>query len=210
MPDHREAEAITLRKLRALVGMPVLCGSRRIGRVVQARLNDDLTRLEGLWVSGGLMGTRHIPAESLQLIGDVAVMADDAGRRCRSQARPLLLRAVSTDGRRVGAVTGATVDEVSFAVTSLELSRGFWDDLLHGRASVRRYAVNPGSGEVVIQAATEGREGEGHEGRNGEGTDDGHADRRIGGDDLRRHELADRAEVEPAGQEDGQLDLGSR
>ena len=201
---------MSVRKLRALVGMPVLCGSRRIGRVVQARLTDDLTRLEGLWVSGGLMGTRHIPAESLQLIGDVAVMADDAGTRCRGKAQPMMLRAVSTDGRRIGAVIGAEIDEVSFAVTSLELSEGLWDDLLRGRRRVCRYAVNRESGEVVIRAAIDGREGEGREGRNDEGIDDGHADRRIGGDDLRRHELADRAQVEPAGQENRQLDLRPR
>ena len=196
-----------MRKLRALVGMTVLCGNRRIGRVVQARLTDDLTRLEGLWVSGGLMGMRHIPAESLQLIGDVAVMADDAGTRCRGRVQPMMLRAVSTDGKRIGAVTGAEIDEVSFAVTSLELSEGLWDDLLRGRRRVCRYAVNRDSGEVVIRAGIDGREGEEREGWHDEGTDDGYADRRIGSDDLRRHELADRTQVEPASQKDRQLDL---
>ena len=180
-----------MRKLRALVGLPVLCGSRRIGRVVQAQLTGDLMRLEGICVSGGLRGTRYIPAESLQLIGEVAVMADDAGRRCRSRAGPMMLRAVSTDGRRVGAITGAWIDEVSLAVTSLELSEGVWDDLLHGRRAVSHYAVNPDSGEVVLRTAVDGREVEGSEERHDEGTDRGHADRRIGGDDLRRHELAD-------------------
>lgn len=198
---------MAVRKLRALVGMPVLCDSRRIGRVVQAQLTDDLTRLDAIWV-GGLLGMRRIPAESLQMIGKVAVMADDAGTRSRGQAKPLMLRALSTDGRRIGAITGAVIDEVSLAVTSLELSEGLWEDLLRGRSSVTRYTVNRDIGMVVVQAAIEGREGEGHEERIGEGPLDGHADRRVSCDDLRRHELADGTEVEPDGQEDRKLDLG--
>ena len=196
-----------MRKLRALVGMPVLCGSRRIGRVLQAQLTDDLKQLEGIWIGGGLRGTRHIPAESLQMLGSVAILADDAGKRGHMRPAPLLMRAVSTDGRRIGAITGAQIDELSFAVTSLELSMGLWDDLLRGRERVYGFSVNRDSGEVVIRTATTGREGEDGEERIDEGTGRGHADRRVGGDDLRGHELADGEEVEPAGQKDGQLDL---
>ena len=37
-----------MRKIRALIGMPVVVGNRRVGRVIQAELSEDLTRLDGL------------------------------------------------------------------------------------------------------------------------------------------------------------------
>ena len=201
---------MALRKLRALIGMPVLCGSRRIGRVVRAQLTEDLRQLKGIWISAGLGGTRFVPCEALEMIGTVAVMTDDKGRRARMRARPLLMRAVSTDGSRLGAITGAEIDEVSFAVNALELSAGLWEDLLIGRQRVTRYSVDQDNGEVIIDPAGDEREENAYEGRIDEGTDCGHADRRLGGDDLRRHELADGAEVEPEGQADRQLDLRPR
>ncbi|MBR1821427.1 MAG: hypothetical protein IJ769_07390, partial [Clostridia bacterium] len=139
-----------MRKVRGMIGMPVVCEGRRIGRVLRAELADDLKRLNGIWVGAGLRGTRFIPAERLELIGSVAVLADCAGMRRRMGGEPLPMRAVSTDGRRLGAVTGAEVDELSFQVTALELSAGLWDDILHRRQRVTRYTVNRENGEAVI------------------------------------------------------------
>ena len=196
-----------MRTLRSLTGMPVVCGQRRVGFLLRGELSEDLRQLEGVWVSAGLRGTRYIPAEGLEILGRVAVLAEDAGRRGKPPSKPLLMRAVSTDGRRLGAITGAQVDEVSFAVTALELSAGLWDDLLRGRQVVTRYTVNPGSGEVVIDPAeADGEEGA-HEGRIDEGADRRDGDRRIGGYGIRHHELADGKAVEPEGQADRQLDL---
>lgn len=196
-----------MRKLRSLTGMSVICGSHRIGRVLQAELTGDLRQLSGIWVGAGLLGTRFIPAESLEMLGEVAVMAEDSGRRRPMRTKPLLKRAVSTDGRRMGAITGAEIDELSFAVNTLELSAGLWDDLAHQRQRVTRYTVNPDNGEVVIEPAEAMREEGAHEGWIDEGPDHRHADRRIGGDGVRHHELADREAVEPEGPADGQLDL---
>ena len=81
-----------MRKLRNLTGMPVLCQRQRLGRLMQAELSEDLRRLEGIWVDGGLRGTRYIPAEQLGMIGEVAVMCDGRGAKRRCNARPLFLR----------------------------------------------------------------------------------------------------------------------
>jgi len=196
-----------MRKLRALTGLPVVCGHRRIGRLLRAELTEDLKQLSGIWVSAGIRGTRYIPAESLQWLGQVAVMVDDAGRRGHMPTGTLLKRAVSTDGRRVGAITGAEIDEVSFAVTALELSAGLWDDLLYRRQRIWGFTVNRDNGEVVVLPAEDEREEGAHEERFDEGPDRGDADWRIRGDGLRRHELADGTKVEPEGPPDGQLDL---
>ena len=196
-----------MRKLRSLTGMAVVCGSRRIGRVLQAELTADLRQLAGIWVASGLLGTRFIPAERIELLGQVAVMADDRGKRRPMQVRSLFKRAVSTDGRRMGAITGAEIDELSFAVCALELSAGLWDDLAYRRRRVTRYTVNPDNGEIVIGPAEAMREEGEHEGRLDEGPDHRHADRRICGDGVRHHELADGEALEPEGPADGKLDL---
>ena len=58
-----------MRKLRALIGLPVVVNNHRIGRVVQAELSTDLTQLLGVWIDAGLLGTRFIPADSLGMLG---------------------------------------------------------------------------------------------------------------------------------------------
>lgn len=206
MPDRPAAEVMRMRKLRALAGMPVVCGKRRIGRVVRAELDDDLLALRGLWINAGLRGTRFLPAEHIQLVGQAAVLADDWGVRGRMGAAPLFRRAVSTDGRRLGAITGAEFDPLTLGVTSLELSGGLWDDFMRPRQRVLRFTVDPRTREVIIDPQANGKEEDAHEGRHDEGTDHRHGAGRRGGDDLRRDELADRAPVEPEGPPDGQLD----
>lgn len=149
-----------MRKIRNLIGMPVLCNRQRLGRLVQVELSSDLKRLEGVWVDCGLKGSRYIAAEHLGMIGEVAVLADDRGRRRRCTAQSLLRRAAGTDGRRLGACVGAEIDEVSLLVCALEVSLGFWDDLYAGRVRAEHYTVHPGRDEVVIADPTEEAERE--------------------------------------------------
>ena len=195
-----------MKTLRSMTGMPVICRGRRIGRLMRAELSEDLTRLSGVWVGAGLKGTRWIDAESLQMLGQVAVLSDDCGRRRRMPTAPLFRRATATDGSRLGAVTGAQIDEVSLSVTALELSLGFWDDLRSGRVLARRYTANRETGEVVINLAGQAKEGWRNEGHD-EGPVCRNGDRLGCGDGVRRDELADGEAVEPQGQDDRQLDL---
>jgi len=197
-----------MKTIRSMIGLPVVYRNRRIGRMIQAELEEDLTRLKGIWVSAGFRGARWLSAEALELVGRVAILSDGPGTRRRMRFAPLFRRATATDGARLGAITGAEIDEVSFAVTALELSRGFWDDLTHRRLNVRRFTANRETGEIIIDPAELEREGWIDEGRHGQGPDYRYADRLGGGDDVRRDELADRAQVEPGGAEDRQLDIG--
>ena len=186
-----------MRTVRGLVGMPVVVDGRKVGSMLQADISEDLRRLEGIWVGAGLRGARYIPSDSLELLGGSAIIADACGRRRRGRARPLFRRAVSTDGRRLGAITGAEIDGVSFLVTALELSAGLWDDLFTPRQRVTRFTMNRETGDVIVDPAGQEMEAEDDEGRNAQGCDHRDADRRIGGHDLRRQELADREEMEP-------------
>ena len=196
-----------MRKVRTLIGMPVIRGHRRIGRVLRADIDDDLRRLEGVWISGGLRGARYIAVEDLEMLGEVAVIADAPGGRGPAPGRGLFRRAVSTDGARLGAITGAEIDELSFNVVALELSTGLWDDLFGRRERILRYTVNRETGEVIVDPAGQEREAQQYEGQHDKGPDRRDADRRIGGDGLRRDELAHGARLEPQGPPDQQLDF---
>lgn len=139
-----------MRKIRNLIGMPVISGGRKVGRLLAADLSDDLKQLEGIWADCGFKGTRYIPSESLSMIGEMAVFTDNLGRRQRITSEPLLRRAVSTDGRRLGAIVGAEIDEVSFLVRALEMTNGFWDDLLSARRRVEAFSAEPAANEVIV------------------------------------------------------------
>ena len=149
-----------MRKLRNLAGMPVICHRKKIGRLVQAELSPDYTRMEGIWVDCGLKGTRYIPVEQLSMIGERAVLSDSRGRRRRCNVHSMLRRAVSTDGARLGAIVGAEVDELSFLVCSLELTRGFWDDMRAGRSRVEHFNAQKDGAEIIVLDSTQEEEKE--------------------------------------------------
>ena len=148
-----------MRKLRNLTGMPVICNRKKIGRVIQAQLSGDLRALDGIWVDCALRGTRYIAAEHIGTIGEVAVITDHPGKRMKMNTHTLVCRAIGTDGQRLGAITGAEIDELSLMVCKLELSRGFWDDIYNGRSTVSRYSVSAGTQEaVVVDSNEQGKE----------------------------------------------------
>lgn len=194
-----------MRKLRALIGLPVVVNNHRIGRVVQAELSTDLTQLLGVWIDAGLLGTRFIPADSLGMLGQVAVMADDCGKRRHCKTPPLFRRAVGTDGSRIGAITGAEIDELSFRVEALELTCGLWDDLLSGRMRISRFTLNRETGDVIVDAAENEKEEDDHEERYDEGSDYRRGNRRFGSHDVRHHELAVCQRAESADEKDRSL-----
>jgi len=144
-----------MKNIRSLIDMPVVCCGKKTGRVAQVCLSEDLQRMDGLWIDAGLSGTRFVPAEHICRLGDAAVLTDVPGRRMRCGQQPLFLRAVSEDGLRLGAVSGAEIDELSFRVEALELSHGYLDDLLAGRTRVRSFTVSPQGGSVIIDLSGE-------------------------------------------------------
>lgn len=139
--------------MRSLRGMSVVVDARTVGRVIQVCLSGDLRRMDGIWVDAGLRGVRFIDAERVSVIGSRAIIADEMGERVRIKPNPLFLRAVSTAGRRLGAVVGAEIDEVSLTVTNLILSLGYLEDLARGEVRVGDYAYDAENRRVVIPEA---------------------------------------------------------
>ena len=139
--------------IRTLIGLPVIVHDKRVGRVIQAEVSEDLKELAGLWTSVGFFSTRFIPVDCIGVLGCVSVIADDPGEKRRCRSKNLFRRAVGSDGSRLGAVTGAQIDDLSFRVEALELSRGLWDDLMTGRRYIRRFSLNQDTGNVIIDVS---------------------------------------------------------
>lgn len=185
-----------MRKIRSMIGMPVICDGKRIGRMIQADISEDLKRLSGIWMDAGLKGARYISSENLEILGDVSILTDSAGQRRHMNAPGIFHRAVSIDGQRLGAITGAEINDLSFSVESLELSGGFWDDFHHGRIFIRNFTVNRASGEVIIDLSRKEWEAFNHETWHDQGTDHRYAHRQFCRNAVRRDELADGEKVE--------------
>ena len=139
-----------MKNMRLLVGMPVICNGRKLGRVVQAEISEDLTRMTGLFIDAGFRGTRFIPADDVNMLGEVAILVESSGHRSERKDCGYPRRALDLNGRRLGAICGADVNETSLNIESLELSLGWLEDVLAGRKRVTQFSVSQPGGEVVI------------------------------------------------------------
>lgn len=139
-----------MRNAKFLLGMPVVRSGRQLGRVSFVLHDEHLTSVSGLYLYCGLSGSRFIERAQLDLIGDVAILAHGSGRRMALSERPMLRRALSSDGRRIGAITDTVIDETTFEIEALELSRGYLDDLTGGRTRIRQFTVCP-NGDVIVE-----------------------------------------------------------
>lgn len=138
-----------MRSVRSMIGLPVLLEGKPIGHVVDVELDEALTQMTAVLSDGGFWGTRRIAQDRIQLLGEVSVMVDGRGERARPSAAKLR-RALLTDGRRVGAVTGVLLNERTGKVEAVELTKGYLDDMVSGRRWIFGYAVNKTSGDVLI------------------------------------------------------------
>ncbi len=151
----RSKGEIVIRNAKSLLGMPVIADGETLGRVSCVQTDDTLREIRGLFLSCGLSGTRFVERRQVDLIGDIAVLIHGSGRRMAMDRPPLLRRAYSPDGRRIGAITDAVIDEKSLLVAALELSYGYLDDLTGGRVRVSQFSVRK-NGDVVVEHAEGG------------------------------------------------------
>lgn len=184
-----------MKGLKAFVGMPVILGGRRIGHVACLTLDEGLTRVTGLRIARGLRGNRFIPASAVSLLGDVAVLVTDEGVRAGEERGLTIRRATATDGQILGAITGALIDERTLKVAALEMTSGWWEDLVRGRKYVHGWTV--GLNGVILECDGEG--GSEREERNFYGDDRGRGDRRGGAGGAGPYGYADAAPDEADG-----------
>ncbi len=166
-----------MKGVKAFVGMPVILNGKRIGHVACLTLDEGLTKVTGLRIARGLRGNRFIPSSAVGLLGDVAVLVKEDGVRPGGERGLNLRRATTTDGQILGAITGVLIDERTLNVAALELSSGWWEDLVRGRRFVNGWTACQGE-NVILEF--DGERGSEHEERNLDGDRHGRADRRSG------------------------------
>ena len=135
--------------------MPVVCAGKKLGRISCVLPDSRLESVSGVFLHCGLAGSRFIGCAELDMIGDVAVLAHSAGIRRPTPERPFLRRAYSPDGRRIGAITDAVIDEETLRIEALEFSRGYLDDLTGGRLHIRQFRVRQ-NGDVIVESSEGG------------------------------------------------------
>lgn len=146
-----------MRNAKSLLGMPVLRADQRLGQVSYVLPDDELRQILGLYMHCGLTGSRFIEGSQLDMIDDVAVQTRALGRRASFNQRPLLRRALASDGRRIGAITDALIDEDTLRIEALELSHGYLDDLTIGRTRVKQFSTCK-NGDVIVEKMEGGNE----------------------------------------------------
>jgi len=139
-----------LRNAKSLLGMPVILDGRMLGRISYVLPDEQLKTIRGLYLYCGVTGSRFIDCSQLDMIGDVAVLSHGPGRRMQLSRPPLLRRALSPDGKRIGAITDTVIGENTLCVEALELTRGYLDDLTGGRVRIRQYSVQK-NGDVIVE-----------------------------------------------------------
>ncbi len=137
-------------RLNRLIGLPVICGEKKIGRVSAAMLARNGASLSGILVQSGLKSARWIPAESIVVIGDVSILVRKSSGEKQKDPSFKLGKVCDTSGMRLGSVTDVRLDERTLAVDALEITLGPLDDLFTGRRWVRSFTIHPISGDVVV------------------------------------------------------------
>lgn len=138
---------IWLRKLR---GLKVIRDGKCLGRAVQGCLCDTLTALDGFWLDRAIAGMRFVSAEHICVLGERSILIDYPGERLRMKPQPLMLRAISTDGKRLGAIVDAAIDERTLAVEELALNPGWAEGLMHGLVHIRHFKCDLANARVVV------------------------------------------------------------
>ena len=136
--------------LKDLRGRKVICNGKCIGRIIQAQPCDELKMLDGIWIDRILLGIRFVSAEHICVLGSDAVIVDSTGERLRMKPSKLLIRAVSTSGMRLGAITDAAADKHTMAITALALTTGWRDSMLYSPRIVKAFYYNSCSSHAVI------------------------------------------------------------
>ena len=144
--------------LSSLRGKKVICEGRCIGRVIMASANAALDMLDGIWTDRGLLGIRFISAECVCSVSRNAVVTDNGGQRIRMKPDRLFIRAVTTSGTRIGAVTDAAFDPETLAIRQLAITPSWPECLVHGRNYCRSYRCDPFSFRVIVAETEHGTE----------------------------------------------------
>ena len=138
--------------MKRLIGLPVILHGEQVGSIIRGVVSQDGRRLRGLVLRDGLRISRWLDADSIEMLGRLAVISRQKPSRMPKNAAYRLFRVTDADGLRVGVVTDVMLDENTLRVTALEISSGPLDDLLNGRFFATAFDVKSSGaqGHVTI------------------------------------------------------------
>lgn len=140
-------------RLGGVVGLPAALEGRMIGRVEQTVLSPDGRSLRGLVLRHGLSSARWAGAESIGVLGQVAVVLRDRPTRPPRHSDLLLTSVKDSAGLNLGRVTDVFIHPETLRVTALEVSLGLVEEVCLGRMLARRFVLRPTPeepGQVLI------------------------------------------------------------
>lgn len=143
-----------MKSLMQMVGLPVVCGERRLGFVQAVSLSSRGDSVIGLNMQRNLHSAVWIPEQQIRVLGQMCVVIEKAPF-VKAKTPFKLGHVCDTSGLRLGFVTDAQIDELTRMVETIEVSFGPIDDLLYGRRLFKRFTVDPLTGDVVVPSIQE-------------------------------------------------------
>lgn len=146
-----------MKLINRLKGMPVIDHKtgRTIGKVEQGWLHAGGRRLQGISIKAeGLRATKlYASMEDIRLIGHVSIIVTAAHKKTAPEDGPDLgARVWNTEGEKLGWLTNAMIEEETGNIQALEVSRGYFDDVVHGRIWVNEFTIRP-CGVIAVSRA---------------------------------------------------------
>lgn len=139
-----------MKRIDQICGLPVIDidSGGRLGQVSDVVLNARDNCLAGIEVKPNALfqSTRYLSFTSITLLGDVSVLVHKQPQIPANQKKPIQRlqlgqKVYGTDGFHIGWLTNALIEETDGKVHSLEVSKGYFDDLLTGRCWISEFSL---------------------------------------------------------------------
>lgn len=137
-------------RLGRIVGLPAVCGEKVVGHVERAVPDAGGRTLRGLVIRRGLGSAKWADRSAIAVLGDVSVILEARPGRV-PRGRSAVLGAVKDEsGLTLGRVTDLWVNPETFAITAMEISLGWMEEMRGGRRIIRRWTIQPGQETQVL------------------------------------------------------------
>jgi uncharacterized protein YrrD len=163
---------VTLKRGDEIIGLPVINkrDGNQIGRIKDIVYQNGKRKIEGLIIQreGLLKKSRFIPLEDIVILGDVSVIVNVKRERASSNIEAyadleefsdtLGAPVITKEGSELGQISNIVIDEKTGLVEGFEISKGFFDDVFHGRRLVTKLNhIEFINGKLVIQVEDDKR-----------------------------------------------------
>lgn len=131
-------------RLGRIVGLPAVCGEKVVGHVERAIPDEGARSLRGLVIRRGLGSAKWADRSAIAVLGDVSVILEAKPVRVPRRGSAALGPVKDESGLTLGRVTDLWVNPETFAITAMEISLGWMEELHGGRRVIRRWMIQPG------------------------------------------------------------------